>query len=192
MYALHVWNVSEGKMYVCISRWICFGHIQFKDLGLPVFCPLSWSGGYYERLWRNDSFLQHSLLVGSQSSASITMVYMFNHWLSKYYVNDFSWDNFPQKVLFTIYHSQSHINSLIWKNIQPKSVKTFPIYIEWQVKLQLSRRTFVRSKEADRANMEPTGLIWSIPNFCPVAAGLFKTEEAILWIFCTHVHLYFV
>merc|ERR1719251_768996 len=24
---------------------------------------------------------------------------MFNHWLSKYYVNDFSWDNFPQKIM---------------------------------------------------------------------------------------------
>ena len=37
-------------------------------------------------------------LVRTQSSQSIIMVYMFNHWLSKYYVNDFSWDTFPQKV----------------------------------------------------------------------------------------------
>merc|ERR1712004_214230 len=34
-----------------------------------------------------------------QSSQSIIMVYMFNHWLSKYYVNDFSWDTFPQKIM---------------------------------------------------------------------------------------------
>ena len=26
------------------------------------------------------------------------MVYMFNHWLSKYYVNDFNWDTFPQRL----------------------------------------------------------------------------------------------
>ena len=25
---------------------------------------------------------------------------MFNHWLSKYYVNDFNWDTLPQKVRY--------------------------------------------------------------------------------------------
>ena len=70
--------------------------VQRSRLSCP--CTAEEEGG--DPLWRNVSLLQHSLFnsLADQSGQSSIMVYMFNHWLSKYYVNDFNWDTFPQKV----------------------------------------------------------------------------------------------
>ena len=50
----------------------------------------------HEPIWAS------SWVTGAQSGSSGhsggTMVLMFNHWLSKYHVNTFSWDNLPQQV----------------------------------------------------------------------------------------------
>merc|ERR1712126_241263 len=38
-------------------------------------------------------------LIEHQLEHYTIMVHMFNHWLSKYYVNNFNWDTLPQQIM---------------------------------------------------------------------------------------------